>query len=199
MQNPTRLTAEVINRITDPLVLFLITIFIILSNNYPTNAFNYFFPIILIFPIAHFFVSELIYANKHTAGAKLYFSSPTRKQRDELYLALLIESILLSLVYGSSFITNLFLFELTMITTIFFAIYYMVNKYIDKVSLHVGTYIFCVLLLAHTMTLEYSLALVSLPVIYWAGISTHHHTWYQMMWGSIIGVIAGLLTWTIVQ
>jgi len=77
------------------------------------------------------------------------------------------------------------------------SLFYLINKYIGKASMHAAAYTFSILYLADRVSMSFAILFIGLPIIFWSRIKLHKHSWLELLLGTSIGMIIGLLSWTI--
>ncbi len=87
--------------------------------------------------------------------------------------------------------------KISILLVIYAGIMYLANKYIDKASWHAGVLAFSIFYIADKISLVFAFALILMPVIFWARVLLHKHTWLQLYLGTVIGLVIGILSWTI--
>lgn len=120
-----------------------------------------------------------------------------RELRNAVYLTGVISFSLGTVVFGSQIRTNIDWFNLSMVLAILWGGLFLVNRFFEKVSLHVTMFTFMLVLLAGQVNMAYSLAMAVLPLIIWARIKLNKHEWIEVMWGLALGLAVGLLSWLV--
>lgn len=185
-------TAVAISTITNPFFILVVTLFI---GNYaliaaqPAQA--------AIFFITVFSLPILFYLGLLFSGAQnlIHFSVINRRERYLIYLGAVFSSLVATILFRFTNQDMLWVYN-AMLLTIFFSIYYMVNRYIDKISLHAGVFAFSMIYLIDKFGVVFAILLAAIPLICWARIKLHQHTWFQLLLGSVVGMFVGLLSWT---
>ena len=121
---------------------------------------------------------------------------PGREARQTIYLLAVFTFTLNAVIFGTDLIPNVFFANLAMVVAILFAASYLINKYIDKLSMHVAMYAFVVMLLTGKVNNSFAILFIFLPVIIWSRIVLKKHTWLQILLGLAIGMAIGILAWT---
>lgn len=129
---------------------------------------------------------------KHGSNFAKYIDV-TRKDRDFIYVAGLF-AFLFNAILFSYFLNPMWFFK-SMLIVIFLGTFFFVNKYVDKASMHAGAFTFGIVYLVGSYGQIFSLGLVILPLVYWARIKLHKHTWKQLFLGTLLGLFMGLLAW----
>jgi len=78
---------------------------------------------------------------------------------------------------------------------VFFSMMYLINKYIDKVSMHAATFTFAIFYLIDKSSTLFILFILFLPLIFWSRWKLHKHTEFQLFLGAMVGVLIGLISW----
>jgi len=184
--------ALAISTFTNPFIVisltFLITNFNLIFNN--TDNFILFLVISIGLPLS-FYLYEIGKHKKHL----LHYISLEKKDRDVVYL-ITIFCLTFSAIFFSYMRTKFWTLN-SILLDIFITLMYIVNKYIDKASMHAAGFCFAVMYLSDRVNPSFGILLIILPIIYWARIKLHKHTWIQLLLGSVIGMIGGLLSWAI--
>jgi len=143
-------------------------------------------------PIFFFY---LHYEHKHKEKPWQFFINLPRESRSTP-LIVAIYSFLFCTILLSIF--NQLLWEkISILFVVFAGVMYLANRYIDKASWHAAVLAFCIFYIADKISLDYVFGLLLLPVMFWARILLHKHTWVQLYLGTVIGLIIGILSWTI--
>jgi len=135
---------------------------------------------------------------EHTTSKKgnfFHFHNLLRSERNGLFLLALYIDFISILMFSYLGITYWMLHSI--IAFILIGIIYLSNKYVDKVSIHAAIFTFSIFYLVNRVDTIFSLFLIALPIIMWARIKLHQHTWVQLFLGVVIGMAIGLLSWTI--
>ncbi len=118
-----------------------------------------------------------------------------RKERDSVYIFGMFASLISILAF--SYIGINYWLGNSFIAFLLIALLFLVNKYIDKASVHTAVFCFSVFYLTDKFDTSIGLFLIALPIIMWARVKLHQHTWVQLFLGIIVGMLVGLLSWTI--
>lgn len=188
----TKLVAIIISTISNP---FFVIVVAMVVGNYsliiaePVPSFIFFF---LVFSLPFIFYFSLL-----ISGAKdwLHFSVINRKERDLIYLGAVFSSLLTTVLFASTGQNVVWVYN-AILLCIFFAVFYMLNRYVDKLSLHAGVYAFSMIYLVDKFGVFFAVLLAAIPIICWARIKLHQHTWLQLLLGTVVGMFVGLLSWT---
>jgi hypothetical protein len=183
-------TARIISLITFPISILFIAI--LWGNNvqFPGDFKFIFLLLISFIPTAIIYFKEL-YRDKSLLKPSI---SLNRVEREKV-LGVYFFSLLLSLVLAAIFnLENKFLHSI-IILIIFVGVVYLINKHIGKASLHASSFVFSVLFVAQKLDWTYSLILLGLPVIYWARLKLKQHSKMELLLGTVIGMLVGLLSW----
>jgi hypothetical protein len=138
-----------------------------------------------------FYFQQIFRHKKHI----LHFVALSQSSRTPVFLAAIFSSMANVWLFSSTNQENTWIMN-AMLLTILFAVFYLVNKYIDKASLHTGAFSFTMIYLADRAGIIFAIFLAALPLICWARIKLHKHTWFQLLLGSALGMFIGLLSWT---
>jgi len=122
---------------------------------------------------------------------------PGRKASLLIYLVAVFSFATASILFGIDLIYSAFWSTLAMIMSCFYAISYLVTKYFDKFSMHVAMYAFVTMLLMDQLSVSFGSLFIFAPLIIWARMRLHKHTWLEIMWGWAIGLTVGMLAWTL--
>lgn len=136
----------------------------------------------------------LYYLDKHKTKL-LTYASIDRAYRQNIFLSIILSFSLVVVLFSYTnqdpvWISN------AMLLVILFAVFFLVNKYIDKASIHTAAFSFAVIYLSGRVSMAFALLLFILPFVCWSRIELHKHTWFQLMLGSVLGMFIGLLAWT---
>jgi membrane-associated phospholipid phosphatase len=183
--------AKLVSLVTQPTLVLIVGSFIVVSGS---DLSNFLAACVFLIVGGLMPVATDIYDYFKSKNAKL---EPDFKHRNEVYLTALFSFSIASLIFGSSILTSIFWMNLSMIMGIFFALFYLANRYFVKASLHAGMFCFVAMLLVQRAGIVYALAFTALPIIIWARIRLGKHTWAQVLVGTAIGMSVGLLTWLI--
>lgn len=129
---------------------------------------------------------------KHRSDFVKYFDIP-RKERDFIYVAGSFAFLFNAILF--TYFQNVAWFFKSMLIVIFLGVFFFVNKYVDKASMHAGAFTFGIVYLVGSYGQLFSLGLIILPLVYWARIKLHKHTWKQLFLGTLLGLFMGLLAW----
>lgn len=188
---PSKIIAKIISIITEPPVVVLFGLYGFTWWKGISDLVSFIiFCLIGLVPIFVLYLVEFM----HTKRSDLALP---RIQRDHIYLVGVFSLVVCTIVFGSSIRQQNFWFEMSMLWTVYFALLYVVNHYFDKVSLHIATYTFVAMLWTGLLDLRFSLLLLFLPVIAWTRFKLHYHTRLELLWGLALGLLIGLLGWTI--
>lgn len=184
--------AVIISTVTNP--FFVLYLSLILGNfsliiSEPNQSLI-FLIINLTLPVV-FYIYTLL-SNKQSI---LHFPTVIREDRYLIFLSAVFSSLISTILFSFTSQNIAWVYN-SMLICIIFAIYYMINKYIDKISLHAGIFCFSMIYLTDKAGVLFAIFLALLPLICWARIKLHQHTWFQLLLGSGIGMFLGLLAWT---
>lgn len=184
--------AQFISTLFNP---FFVIIFTFTAANYSIliNQFGEFllFLSIVFLPVFVIYIQVILKHKKHP----IHFISIERTQRDKIYLIGVYSLLFATIIFANFNLSFWFLHSILL--AIYISTLYLVNKYIDKASVHASTFAFAVLYLTDKVNLAYALLFFILPLIFWSRIELHKHTWIQLLLGAVIGMVIGLLSWSI--
>ena len=118
-----------------------------------------------------------------------------REGRNTIFLTAIFSTLISTILFTFTEQNTVWVYT-SMLLTVFFAIYFMVNKYIDKLSLHAGVFAFSMVYLVDKSSVAFVIFLAALPIIYWARIKLNQHSWLQLLIGTSVGMFVGILAWT---
>jgi len=119
----------------------------------------------------------------------------SQEERNKLYLFIAFSLSFAFIIF--LYQKNIFWIDYSVLFITFTLTALLINKYIDKVSLHSSAATFVIIYLADKVNMAFTILLVILPFIYWARIKLHKHSWTQLMLGTILGMAFGLISWVI--
>jgi hypothetical protein len=183
--------AQIITYITEPPIVLVLGVMILIMGKPPSEALAAFVFLLcgLSFPL-------IIFAKDYLTESDSSLD-PSRKERNDMFLAGAFGFSLASILFGSVLLQSSFWFFMSMLLAVFMSLLYLVNLYFDKASIHIATFTLTVVILTVQVNYAIALALVALPLLIWTRITLHKHTWVQIMWGLAIGLAVGLLAWAI--
>lgn len=185
--------AHAISWILNPFLIFPI-VFVISHLNYINlnpGAFI-FFSLVGCLPIFFYY---LYIEHKHKEDPWQFFITIPRERRNTILLMAVYTFLFNAIIFSSVY--DLFWQKISILMVVFAGLMYLANKYFDKASWHAGVFAFSVFYLADKISLAFSFLLILLPILYWARILLNKHTWLQLYLGTVVGLIMGLLSWTI--
>lgn len=183
--------ALTVSALFNPIFLFAVAFSWLVLATKQNLGFYLFFLSTIYLPVV-VYVLWFVYV-KHKGNIKLLVWN--RKERDGIYLMGAYTSLFASIFFsqlGVSFWTYN-----AVLTFILFGSYYLLNKYLDKASLHAGVFAFLVFYLTN-LNLAFILLLIFLPLIWWSRFYLHKHTRLQLFLGTVAGMVIGILSWAIV-
>ncbi|MEP7104128.1 MAG: hypothetical protein ABI721_05480 [Candidatus Dojkabacteria bacterium] len=186
------LTAKGISLLANPILVLFVTFVI---GNFSRIRAEW--EIFGIFILIGCFFPMLLYVHYlyiHRKSIWNYTAIP-RAKRDNLFLTVIIPfclNLMLFIYTGQS----KFWVYTSMLMVIFFACFYLLNRFIDKASLHTGMFSFSILYLTNRVSVAFAILLVLIPFIAWSRVKLHKHTWFQLMLGMVVGMFLALLSWT---
>lgn len=188
-----KIVAQIISWILNPFFVLPITIIASHLQQIDANPMPFiFFIFVGGFPIFFFYLySEYIHKEKPW---EFFINLPRERRNTPLLVA--IYSFLFNTVLFGIFNEPLWQ-EISILLVIYAGSMYLANRYIDKASWHAGVLAFCVFYLADKISMAFAFGLILLPVIFWARVLLHKHTWIQLYLGTVIGLVIGILSWTI--
>lgn len=174
---------------------FIFPIAIIFSHldyiNYNPWAFV-FFVLVGGFPILFYY---LYVEHKHKEKPWQFFISIPRERRNTILLMAVYTFIFNTILF--SMLGEAFWQKVSTLLVVYSGLMYLANRYFDKASWHAGVFAFSIFYIADKISLAFTFLLILLPVLYWARILLHKHTWLQLYMGTVIGLVIGILSWTI--
>lgn len=120
---------------------------------------------------------------------------PDQAERNSIYLTAIFAAAFSCLIFGSQIWQNAIWTVVSMSLLIYWAAIYLVNHYFDKASIHVSMICLWVVMLSDLFNPQLLLLLVALVPVTWSRLYLKKHTWAEVMWGLVIGVTVGLLSW----
>jgi len=181
--------ALIISAITNPFVLLIVGFYY--ANRLEDAGWS-----IFLFIVTGTFLPSIVYISKlvkHRTNLFKFVSIP-QKDRDPIYLTAIYSFIFNFVIFN--YIGDAYWVYNSMLVIIYLGIMYLVNRYIDKASVHASTLSFVTLYLIDKVDVRFSILLLVLPLVYWSRIRLHKHTWLQLFLGTGIGMLIGLLAWT---
>jgi hypothetical protein len=88
------------------------------------------------------------------------------------------------------------LVKLNIILFLYWGIFFLINYMIDKVSVHSGWFTFTLMAIGGTYPIVF-LGFLFIPLLAWSRLTLHKHTWFQIIFGSVIGAFIGILAWVV--
>lgn len=183
--------AKTISAITNPAII-LVVAFVVSNINLILRESTEFFIFITLagfFPLS-FYLYEILKHKSHHFD----FTSISRSKRDYIFLTVIIFSLLNTYIFLGTNQNRLWAYNAITITVLF-SIFFLVNRYLDKISMHSAIFTFSIFYLSDKISLGFSLLLIFLPFVCWARIELHKHTWSQLLLGVGFGMFVGLLSW----
>lgn len=180
--------AQLISFVLDPAIVFGLSLLAIISQQNITGALQ---GVILVSLFVVIVGVVWVWSSKQIADA-VYLP---RARRDNVYIAAIFASVVSTIIFGTLIWTSAFWYNLSMTLMLYFASFYLVNRYFDKASQHIGMLAFISMLLIDKLSVNWVLLLVSIPLLIWARLDLRQHGWIQIMWGWAIGMGVGVLTW----
>ncbi len=184
--------AVAISFISNP--FFVLPFAVIISNlNYMISDLGALLMFLLLstIPVFYFYTYEILNHKEH----HLHYVSISRNNRSQIYLIGIATFVLTTLLFFH--LGNIFWFYHGLLFVIFIASAYLLNKYIDKLSMHAASFAFVTLYMADRINIAFALLFFIIPLVYWSRIKLHKHTWLQLFLGASLGMVFGLLSWTI--
>jgi len=184
--------AIAISAFTNPFILLL---FVLTVTNWSSilNSFDNFalFVVITVLPTFLYYINLIRQHKKHP----LHFVAISQDKRNSLYL-LCIFCLAFNIVFFA-YVQDRFWTLHALVFLIGTSLFYLINKYIGKASMHAAAYTFSILYLADRVSMSFAILFIGLPIIFWSRIKLHKHSWLELLLGTSIGMIIGLLSWTI--
>ncbi len=194
--NYEKYLAQVVSTLFNPFLMLTIVFFIgnlSYIQVFPEQSLT-FFILAITLPLA-FYIYEILKHKTHW----LHFVSLERKSRDRVFLAAVYSLIFTIIIL--SYMQEYYWLRLSIILLIFVGAIFLVNKYIDKISMHAGVFGFAAIYFIdkiqspENLFFFFSLTVLAFPIIFWARIKLHKHTILQLMLGTSLGVFIGFLAW----
>ena len=153
-------------------------------------------PVIFIIAVL-IFLPFIIYTLKVSATKKNFWHPHNllREERHSIYLFGIYVSLAVTLAFG--YINEIYWMMHGILAFLLISLLYILNKYLDKASVHTAVFCFSVFYLTDKLDTSFGLFLIALPIIMWARVTLHQHTWIQLFLGIVIGMSVGLLSWVI--
>jgi hypothetical protein len=188
---PSKFIAKIISTITEPPVVVLIGLYGFTWWRGISDVVSFgIFSLIGLVPVFVLYLVEYMHNTRNDLALP-------RIKRDNVYLIGVFSFVFCSVVFGSTIRQQNFWFEMSMLWSVYFALLYVINHYFDKVSLHISTFALLAMLWTGLLDLRFSILLVFLPLIAWARLKLNSHTRLELLWGLVLGLLIGLLGWTI--
>lgn len=152
----------------------------------------------LIFVIAILIFLPLIAYTYKISTKRSSFWTPhnlLREDRNGVYLFGIYISLFATVIF--SYMQINYWMANSIIAFLLISALFVTNKFFDKASVHTAMFCFAVFYLTDKLSTSFGLFLVALPIIMWARVTLHQHTWLQLFLGIVIGISIGLLSWTI--
>lgn len=151
-----------------------------------------FFLFVGAFPV---FFTYLYEEYKHKENTLQFLVSLSRERRNTPLLVTLYSFLFNAILFG---IFNEYLWQkISILFVIYAGFLYLANRYFDKASWHASMMAFSIFYLADKVTISLAFGLILLPVIFWSRVTLHKHSWLQLYLGTVIGLVVGILSWTI--
>lgn len=135
----------------------------------------------------------IVYYLRLMKDNKLLVPSISLDRRDRFY----VYTIAVFGFTGAGFVLQVIespLTTLTILFSIFFAAMFLINEYLDKVSMHSASCTFLVFFLTFHYYIEAAVLIILLPVIFWSRMALRRHTLLQLVLGVVVGATMGLLS-----
>jgi len=126
-------------------------------------------------------------------GFKIEKLSLDQNLRNPLF-AYLLSTLIINYFFFNYIGTNEYV-QLVLVLIIYISLLLFFNKLIDKVSMHASANTLFIMSLASKIDPLFLLLMLMLPLIFWSRIYLHRHTLNQLIFGSLIGLVCGLLIW----
>lgn len=185
------IAAKVISAVFNPVLLYPIVFTLVAFSKKQDFGAYLFYMFVIYFPLA-IYLLWFVYV-KHKGNIQLLVWN--RNERNGIYLLGAYTS-LFATIFFTPLAINFWIIN-SFLSFLIFGSFYLLNKYIDKASLHAGIYSYLVIYLAN-FNLLFLFLLIFLPLIYWSRIILHKHTWLQLFLGSVVGMFIGILSWMMV-
>jgi len=187
-----KLMASIVSSIANP---FIVIIFTLVLGNLELIKKNFEQAVIFLIINATlpflFYVYELISHKENW----YHFASISQRKRYLIYLSAIFSSLVSTILFSYTHQNTVWVYN-SMMLAVLFSIFYMLNRYIDKLSFHAGAFALSMIYLTDKVRVFFAVFLAFLPIICWARIKLHKLTWFQLMLGSVIGMFIGILSWT---
>ncbi len=122
------------------------------------------------------------------------FHNLTRVRRDLVYLFGIFTSFLTTILFLH--LGLVYWFNNSLVLFILGSSMYLINKYLDKISVHSSVLSFCIIYLIDKVSIYLIFLMLLIPLVYWSRRTLHQHTLLQLFMGTIVGLLIGLLTWS---
>ncbi len=191
-ENTELFVAKVISFISNPFVIIFFAIIVgdseyIFSDPGPLLMFiviGYTLPFIV-------YIKQLLHHKKHF----WHFVSLERDTRNPVYF-IAIYSFLFNVLIFSYLNLSFWQFQ-SILIFVFFCLMFLINKYIDKISMHAAAFSFSAVYLIDKGNNIFIILLFLLPLVWWARIKLHKHNEFQLFLGTVTGLFIGVLSWLI--
>ena len=180
--NYEKALAQVVSTLSNPfLVLYavLITGSLTYISKHPESSLT-FLILSSILPLV-FYIYEILKHKSHW----LHFISLDRKHRDRVFVAALYSLIFAMIIMA--YMKEYYWMKLSIILIILVGTFLLVNKFIDKISMHTAVFGFACTFMIDKITAPekifffFVLTALAFPIIFWARIKSHKHTVIQLM------------------
>lgn len=185
--------AKIISAITAPPLIMVaaICVFIFFSDKFGQLGYGLiflglggFFPFVLF--IIDYFLNKTDTFN------------PDRKTRENIFLVGAFSYGFLIVFFSTAWINSPFWANLSMLMCLLLLALLAVDHLFDKASVHAAMFTFWVLILVVGMGDKWALAFLTLPFIIWSRLTMKEHTWPQILWGLVIGMLLGIFSWVLI-
>lgn len=188
---PKNKLAQLISGITDPATIFVVGSFGIWARLGGAHWLE-----VLLFVTIGFAPVGLTLLLYYFSGHH-HTLNPNQNGRNMVYIWAVIGFCLDTILFGSKLFNSELWLNLSMLFVIFFAIFYLVNHYFDKASIHLGMLALWTLVLSQVWDLGFVVFLALILPVSWSRLQLKKHTKSQLLWGMVIGLCVGLLGWSL--
>lgn len=181
----------VVSLITSPVVVLIIALF--LGNKHEIEKKPEYFIVFIVtcftIPVALRFMQTFRYKVKTNL-----FGVLAKENRDPIYLACFVSSILSYILFSSENLDNVVWFNLSILLAIYMGIFFIINRFFHKASQHAGSFVLSIIYLSIRIDTKILFFLAFLPLIWLSRYYLKAHTYIELVLGTIIGILVGILS-----
>lgn len=117
-----------------------------------------------------------------------------KDNRDPVYLAALFSLVLCYILFSSENLDNVVWFNVSLLLAIYIGLFFIVNRFFHKASQHAGTFVLSIIFLAIKLDAKILILLCFLPLIWISRYYLKAHTYIELILGTLIGLLVGVLS-----